>query len=404
VFSNALSLIAGIVVARFLGKDVFGEYGMIKTTLIEIAVFSTFGLGYTITRYIAQYKEEHADKIHQLVRFSTFITFIISGSIAILVLVFANQLAMFLKAPQLATMLRISSIAIVFNAITTTQIGQLAGFAAFKTIAINKSISGIVIFILSVILTYFYALEGAVIALTISLFFNAVINYVSVNRILQKYNNKKHIDNKLNKEILKFSLPIALQESSYAVTYWFIAFLIVRLSNYGELGIYNAAAQWGSIISYIPSVLGNVMLSYFSESVKEKERNGKIVNRMLLLSVASTLIPFLFVLIFMPFITSLYGATFIAMNTVLSIVMFTAVIQSIISVYTKEFIAHGENWFLFLSRIIRDILILVIAITFIKVFTERGTAFLFAVTILLMYAAYSLLLHFRYRKHILHNH
>ena len=47
---NLLLLIAGIIIARFLGKDLYGEYGIVKTTMFYIAAFSTFGLGYTSTK------------------------------------------------------------------------------------------------------------------------------------------------------------------------------------------------------------------------------------------------------------------------------------------------------------------------------------------------------------------
>ena len=43
VIGKGLSLIAGIAVARFLGKELYGEYGTIKTTLTYIAIVSTFG-------------------------------------------------------------------------------------------------------------------------------------------------------------------------------------------------------------------------------------------------------------------------------------------------------------------------------------------------------------------------
>lgn len=49
------ALIAGIFVARFLGRDIYGEYSVIRNTLFVIAVFSTLGLGYSATKFIAEY-------------------------------------------------------------------------------------------------------------------------------------------------------------------------------------------------------------------------------------------------------------------------------------------------------------------------------------------------------------
>ena len=67
IFGNglgtALLLIAGIIIARYLGKDVYGEYGVVKTNMFYIAGFSTFGLGLTSTRFIAKYLGEDRTQI-----------------------------------------------------------------------------------------------------------------------------------------------------------------------------------------------------------------------------------------------------------------------------------------------------------------------------------------------------
>ena len=39
----------------------------------------------------------------------------------------------------------------------------------------------------------------------------------------------------------------------------------------------------------------------------------------------------------------------------LNILVFTAVVSSLSNVLTQEFMAHGRNWFLFWSRLLRDI-------------------------------------------------
>ena len=59
---KGLALAAGIVVARLLGKEIFGEYGMIRNTLVSIAIFSTFGLGFTATKYISENRLNNDEK------------------------------------------------------------------------------------------------------------------------------------------------------------------------------------------------------------------------------------------------------------------------------------------------------------------------------------------------------
>ena len=76
---KGLALAAGIVVARFLGKEIYGEYGMIRNTLVSIAVFSTFGLGFTATKYVSENKKDNTENISAILYYARNITLVVSG-------------------------------------------------------------------------------------------------------------------------------------------------------------------------------------------------------------------------------------------------------------------------------------------------------------------------------------
>ena len=182
---KGLALLAGIVVARLLGSEAYGEYGTIRNTLLMIAIFSTMGLGYSATKFIAESRATgNHSRIVATHRIATIITKIVSGFIAILLVIVAKDVAIWIDAPHLAGALRLSAIAIVFNAINTTQAGELAGFSAYKALAKNNAIAGIVTFFTSIILTYYQGFNGAIIALILSLFVNVVLNNRSIKNVL----------------------------------------------------------------------------------------------------------------------------------------------------------------------------------------------------------------------------
>ena len=54
VIGYSLLFIAGVIVARIIGKNLYGEYGMLKSIFTSIGMFSTFGLSYTGTKYVAE--------------------------------------------------------------------------------------------------------------------------------------------------------------------------------------------------------------------------------------------------------------------------------------------------------------------------------------------------------------
>lgn len=353
---KGLALLAGIVVARLLGSEAYGEYGTIRNTLLMIAIFSTMGLGYSATKFIA---ESRATGSHSRIvathRIATIITKIVSGFIAILLVIVAKDVAIWIDAPHLAGALRLSAIAIVFNAINTTQAGELAGFSAYKALAKNNAIAGIVTFFTSIILTYYQGFNGAIIALILSLFVNVVLNNRSIKKCIGRYNQKEDIDSQYTKEIIRFSIPIALQESLYAMTNWLGIFLLIKLADYAELGLYSAAMQWMAVMLFIPGALRNVALSHFSAANNDRERTHSILRKLMFVNFIATFIPFIVVVALSGWIETMYGTSFKGLQPILNICVFTAIVSSLTNVLTQEFISQGKNWFLFFSRLLRDV-------------------------------------------------
>lgn len=352
---RGLSLIAGILVARFLGKEIYGEYGLIKTTLIYIEIFSTFGLGYTATKYIADYKKTNPEKVSAVCKAALRITLFTSGLMALVVLVFAKQIAEIIDAPHLFNTLRITAAGIVVNAINVAQIGVLSGFAEFKVVAKNTTISGIVTFVLTATLTYICGLNGAIIALVLSYATQCLINNKSVRAIVKHYEKPKGSQRELYKELVAFSFPLALQESLYSITSWVISFMLIKLAGYGELGLYSAAGQWAAIISFIPGILRNVTLSHLSSNMSNQSVHDKTMNAMLLVNTLSTAILFGCIVIFQNPICSFYGESFVGLKPVLLVLTFNTICSNASNVYVQEFMAQGKNWFVFVCKLIRDL-------------------------------------------------
>lgn len=395
---KGLALLASIAVARFLGSEEYGAYGLIKGTLVSIAIFSSFGLGYTATKFIAESLGNTSSIIPRLHRYNTIITLLASGFIGVLVVIFARPIAIWLDDESLAGILQWSSIGIVFNALITTQIGELAGFNAYKTIAKNNIVSGVATFLFVTPAAYFGGLTYAVIALIFTLLINCIINWISLKKLISPLpGNKADSDNRLLKEIISFSIPIALQESLYSVTSWGGMALLVKMADYAELGVYSASNQWMSVMLFIPGALRNVALSHLSQNVSDDKLTDHITKRLLAVNFVSTFIPFLVILLLSPWIADFYGDSYTNLPSVLNICVFTAVITSLSNVITQEFIAKNQNWYLFWTRFARDVLTLVIA----YVLLLRhwiGAAESFALSWLAMQVGYLILLLIQRKK------
>lgn len=365
---RGLGLLGSIFVARFLGSEIFGEYGAIKNTIVSIAIFSTYGLGYTATKYVADLYKTNPNATTHFIKIALQITLICGSILSIFTLLFSNWIAaVILNAAHLSTLIMYVSVWVVFNALTTLQIGILSGFGEYKAMAKINTIVGLFTFLSSVILTWFYKLEGAILALIISQVFNWFLYY----RLVKKNSaplDKIKVDqdhHSINyKSILSFSFPIALQEMIYSLTSWLSCLLIIKYSTYSELGLYTASAQWGAVVLFIPAVLRNVVLSNLSKE-KEMDSHNSIMKKMIWLNIICTLIPILFILFFSGIIVGVYGETFVKLKNVLFVALGSTIFVSINNVYSQAYMSLGRNWLMFFLRLLRDGLTLLLTFCFI---------------------------------------
>ena len=251
VFGNGLGyamlLLAGVLIARLLGRDLYGEYGVAKTNMLYIAGFATFGMGFTSTKFIAQSQEQDRAHLSSLIRDAQLISFLFSLCVALLVAVFARLLATYLEEPGLTLCFRMLSLIIVAKSFCTTQTGILSGLKRFQDIAVNSMISGGAMLLLCVVLTYWFGLAGALTSLLLSQVVNVLANAVSIRRVERTFGPQSAVNRRL--ELVRFSFPIALQESSFSLCNWLAILLLTKYSSVGEVGLYTASAQWNAIIT-----------------------------------------------------------------------------------------------------------------------------------------------------------
>jgi O-antigen/teichoic acid export membrane protein len=351
---NALLLFAGILIARMLGKDLYGEYGVVKTTMFHIAAFSTFGLGYTSTKFIAQYTSENTSHIRSIAKAAMKITIVSSLILCALLVIFADQLALFVKTPQLATSFRFLGFIVICKALSTTASGIVSGFKDFKRQGRNNIISGLLMLCLAPTLTYFWGLRGSLLSLLISQFVLCVLNLVLLKSLTKDYALSEQ---SFIKPLLVFSIPVAMQEMTYALSHWGGPLLLTRYASIGETGLYSAAGQWNAIIRFIPALLSSVVLSYLSSATNASEHK-KLMSRVLSINFVCALIPFLIVFVFSGLIVRMYGQSFDGLQSVLNILIFSTVFSVVARVFQNEFISRGKNWLTFFYRSGKDVVVI----------------------------------------------
>ena len=205
-----LLLVVGIIFARILGKEMYGEYNLLKNTLADIAIFTTFGIGSTCTKFISP---NNTNKENTSIALSSYlITGCLSGFIGLVVFIFAKELAIYLNIPSNYVEIRLVALLVIMNAINCSQEGILSGLKSFKILSIVSIIKSILFFTVGIFLVNSLNVLGCVIALclyyAIPLLINgwAILHKIKLSKIPFTYIKDK------TSQLIKFSLPIASQE------------------------------------------------------------------------------------------------------------------------------------------------------------------------------------------------
>ncbi len=395
---NFLLLVSGILIARILQKDLYGAYGLVKTTMFYVAAFSTFGLGYTSTKFIAEYIQKDDTKLRNIAISSIKITLFTSITLCVILYLFANKLADYINHPELSSSFRYLGAIIICRALSTVGAGLLGGFKLFKVLGINNVISGAVMLAISIPFTMHWGLNGALLALLISQLLISILNLMSVRRRMMELENQASPC--FTTDILTFSIPVAIQELTYSLANWGASLLLTKYASLGEVGIYTACTQWNAIILFIPGLLSNVVLSYLSSSAvaSDSDSHKILIHRMLWINFCCAVIPFLAVFCLSSVIASFYGPSFIGMKQVLNILILSTIFTCLSSVLTNDLISEGKNWTLFIIRVIRDIIQVVCLYLLLRSTGGVNAALYYAILTLAVSFLFLLSLYLTYRS------
>ena len=263
-----LVFLSGILCARILGKEQFGQLGMVRSTLGMFIILGAGGIGVTATRYIAAFRKEQQAHAASIYRMSFLFSLTLGIAITALALATSQFLsADYLKAPELTKPLLIGSVILLLSILNSSENGTLAGLEDFKSIAINTLIGSFFEAACMVVGAYFYQLEGAVAGFAIGVLCLYIANKLSAIRALNKAGISAYVKSVYKEDwalIFSYSIPATLSALTVTPVFWLVRSMLVRASNYGELGIFEAADQWKVMLLFVPGAICQIVLPIMS--------------------------------------------------------------------------------------------------------------------------------------------
>lgn len=277
LISRSLGLLSAILVGRLLGKEAFGELGIIQNTVGMFGTLAGFGMGLTANKHVAEFKRTapaHAGRIIALAGATAWIT---SGFMAVVLLVLGPWLAAeTLAAPHLGGLLQVGGVLLFLSGINGAQTGALSGFEAFKAIASINLISGLLTFPLMVTGALYWGVAGAVWGLIGSQLANCLLCFVALRAEAARFQIPIRLSGALaeSKLFWSFSFPAVLTGVLNSAVAWGASALVVnQAGGYGDMGIYNAALRVKLLPETFLAMLIAPMLPILSEAFGKGDRD-----------------------------------------------------------------------------------------------------------------------------------
>ncbi|HEY2761396.1 MAG TPA: oligosaccharide flippase family protein, partial [Pirellulales bacterium] len=350
VSSRLLTVASTAIIVRLLGKEHYGELGMVQSTLMLLGSFAGMGLGITATKHTAEFRSRNPVRVGRLLGL-LLVAATISG---ILMTIggwtcsdwLANRV---LNRGSLVYYLQISSILVVIEAVDGVFSAALAGFEAFSRIARASIYVALLSPLLTVPLVFFFGLYGAVWGLVVSTSLQMILDGVALMRECKSHEVTIRIDRMAFREwpvLVHFALPALAATIVVMPAMWLGNVMLVHSgASYSGLGVVNVVNTFKTLAIYLPTVLLAPTFAVLANVADNPVAVRKTMGYAIGLS-ALTVLPLALVVTALAkyALCTIYGAEYSSEGAMLACAMIVAAIQATGLGFGAFINATGRMW------------------------------------------------------------
>lgn len=331
--SSGISLISMMLVARLLGKETYGQFVMVQSTLGMMGVFAGFGIGATATRYVAELRLRDAARLSRILALTGYVVLISGALIAVVLAVLSDWIAQhLLHTAELATPLTIAALSVFFAALDAYQKSILIGLEAMRSFAISTiagALSSVPVMLLA---AHWYGLNGAAAAMGLITLLQAAISRVQMSRQLKQAGIARNPDQcwKEWPVLRDFAVPALLGALLVVPPNWACQAILANTpQGYAEVALLGVAMQWFNAVMFLPTVAGRVVLPMLTERLTagSKQQAAKVLKLAIVCNLAVALPVAAGIILASHWILAAYGAQFAEGWKVLDVAVLVAVLD-----------------------------------------------------------------------------
>ncbi|MBC8089229.1 MAG: oligosaccharide flippase family protein [Phycisphaerae bacterium] len=381
VFSQGSTLLSNIWIANLLGKSGFGEYVIVLATVQAAAALASLGLGYTTTRYIAEWRHRDLVRTGELLGMFSRLSWVAAVVAASLLALSSAGLASgALRAPALGPALLLAAASTLFTVRSGFLTGALNGLESFRLISLNGIVAGIAYLSLTVGGAWRYGVQGAAVGLFVSACLQCTLLTVALHRERIRHALGKGAASfaKERRLLMRFALPAALSGFSTIPVLWAVQALLARSPNgFADLAVYGAGLNLLTMVMFAPSVLNGVAMAWINRSrvVSGEAAYRAAMRSNLGLSFLTVTAALIGMAVVGPTLLGLYGREFRTESFAIILLLASALPETITNALHQSLQARERMWDALLAvNVPRDTVIVIVALLLIPSRGVTGAA------------------------------
>ena len=279
VISTVISSVGTIFIAKMMGDDLYGLYGIVLNVPNIIVIFRDWGISSAMVRYTAQYRAEDRTPEIRSIFFSGILFEIIVGIIlSVVSFTISGYLATDIyNRPEIASLLQLASITILTSGLITAATAAFTGIEKMEYNSIMLICQSVIKTILVIVLVALgFGTSGAVVGYTVGTVVAGAIGLAFTLVIFKKlpkpFTFKLEIREYI-KEMLKFGLPLSIATivTSFLAQFYVFLLPIYYIGDNSTLGNYYIAMNFVVLISFFAIPVTSMLFPAFSKLDAHRE-------------------------------------------------------------------------------------------------------------------------------------
>ncbi|WP_121632988.1 oligosaccharide flippase family protein [Tropicibacter alexandrii] len=276
---RSLTAASSVLVARVLGPVGFGELGILRSTANILTTLAVFRLGTTANKHVAEFRETDPVRAARILSMTLFVSAVLCALFGAVLLFGGGYIATtYLNNPGLSLPLRVGSVFMFCQAYSAVRETILIGTEQFRAYARVNIWKGATTAVLMPVGAWFWGVLGATLGLSLAALLSFVILEIHVRKALAMHGIKGNLpfrEWRSEVSILwTFALPGLITGLMTAGCYWLGRVHLAGAENgFQELGLFEAANQWRTMILFVPGSLSLVALPIIAGTYGQADKS-----------------------------------------------------------------------------------------------------------------------------------